>query len=287
MTPLLTRRSLLKTLSVSPAWNASRLDARQLRAIGAQLYTVRAVLPNRPVETLRAIREIGYTEVEATYDDHDKVWPAIAKCGLTPVSTHLKDTFLDDGQQDAFSRALEQVKGAGFRFAVIPALPEKERDDLKVLRGLGNRLNRAGEKARAAGLRLCYHNHAFDFRPVSGTTSFDMLVEHVDPKLCGFEVDCFWASVAGRDPAELIARLKGRVPMIHLKDKASGAAVRFDEQDKKPLREVGSGSIDWPKVLEAAQAAGVEHYFVEQDETPGDPLISLRKSWTYLDKLRF
>lgn len=282
-----TRRNMLRSLALSSAWTAAHLNARQLRAIGVQLYTVRDVLPKKPAETLRAIREMGYTELEATYDGLDKIWPAIAACGMRPVSIHLKDTFLDDAQQDAFARALEQCKQWGFQFAVLPAIPEKQRGDLDVLRGLGAKLNRAGEKARAAGLRFCYHNHAFDFRPLAGTTSFDMLVERVDPKLCGFEVDCFWASVAGRDPAELIARLKGRIPMIHLKDKASGAAVRFDESDKKPLREVGSGSIDWVKVLEAARAAGVEHYFVEQDVTPGDPLDSLRKSWAYLDKLQF
>ena len=272
-------------LSLSAAWTASRLEARRLRAIGVQLYTVRDVLPKKPVDTLRAIREIGYTELEATYDDLEKIWPAVASCGMAPVSIHLKDTFLDEGQQDAFARALDNCKKRGFQFAVLPAIPEKQRGDLEALRGLGDRLNRAGEKARAAGLRFCYHNHAFDFRPVEGTTGFDILMERVDPKLCGFEVDCFWASVAGRDPAELIRRLKGRVPMIHLKDKARGAAVRFDERDKTPLREVGSGSIDWPKVLSAAQASGVEYYFVEQDETPGDPLDSLRKSFAYLSSL--
>jgi len=29
--------------------------------------------------------------------------------------------------------------------------------------------------------------------------------------------------------------------------------------------EVGSGLIDWPRVLAAAQTAGVQHYFIEQE----------------------
>jgi hypothetical protein len=34
-----------------------------------------------------------------------------------------------------------------------------------------------------------------------------------------------------------------------------------------------------------ATAAGVAHYYVEQDHTPGDPLASLRQSYEYLRTL--
>jgi sugar phosphate isomerase/epimerase len=50
---------------------------------------------------------------------------------------------------------------------------------------------------------------------------------------------------------------------------------------------VGHGVIDWPKVLSAAASAGVAHYFVEQDQTPGDPVDSLRQSFGYLSKLNY
>jgi sugar phosphate isomerase/epimerase len=56
---------------------------------------------------------------------------------------------------------------------------------------------------------------------------------------------------------------------------------------KTAFREVGHGVIDWPKVLNAAESAGVSHYFVEQDQTPGDPVESLRQSFTYLSKLNY
>jgi sugar phosphate isomerase/epimerase len=45
---------------------------------------------------------------------------------------------------------------------------------------------------------------------------------------------------------------------------------------------VGSGSLDFPAILKAAPAAGVKHYFVEQDQTAGDPIESIRKSFDYL-----
>jgi hypothetical protein len=40
-------------------------------------------------------------------------------------------------------------------------------------------------------------------------------------------------------------------------------------------------------VLKAAADAGVKHYFVEQDQTPGDPVASLRQSFEYLKKLEY
>jgi len=39
--------------------------------------------------------------------------------------------------------------------------------------------------------------------------------------------------------------------------------------------------------LRAAASAGVQHYFVEQDQTPGDPVESLRQSFAYLSKLQY
>ena len=79
---------------------------------------------------------------------------------------------------------------------------------------------------------------------------------------------------------------KGRVALLHLKDKGKDQPVQYTEQvDRSAFKEVGSGSLDFAGLLKAAPAAGVKHYFVEQDQTPGDPLESLKKSFEYLSKL--
>jgi sugar phosphate isomerase/epimerase len=71
--------------------------------------------------------------------------------------------------------------------------------------------------------------------------------------------------------------------LLHLKDKAKDAPVQYTEDvPRTAFKEVGSGVLDFPAILKAAPAAGVKHYFVEQDQTPGDPLDSLRKSFEYL-----
>jgi len=207
---------------------------------------------------------------------------------LKAVSVHLDNTLMNPGKEDELARVIDQVKKWGFAYAVFPYLPPAERGGLDKFRALTDKLNRAGEKCRAAGLGFCYHNHAFEFEPMEGTTGFEVMMEGLDPNLCGFEVDCFWVSVAGHDPAALLQKLSGRVPLLHLKDKAPGTPVMFQESvDRSAFKEVGSGVIDWPAVLRAAASAGVQHYFVEQDQTPGDPVDSLRQSFGYLSKLRY
>jgi hypothetical protein len=38
--------------------------------------------------------------------------------------------------------------------------------------------------------------------------------------------------------------------------------------------------------LKTAASVGVKHFFVEQDQTPGDPIDSLKKSYDYLRSVK-
>ncbi len=284
---MLSRRSFLQAGSVAAAL-CGRGQARQLQTIGVQLYTVRTVLPEKPAETLRAIEAIGYREVEPTFATLDAIWPALKATSLKPVSVHLDSKVVTQGSDDELSRVVDQVKQRGFEFAVFPYLPPAERGGLDAIKKLAGKLNRAGQKCQAAGLGFCYHNHAFEFEPVGDTIPFHVLLDETDAKLVGIELDCFWVSVAGHDPVEMISHHGDRIPLLHLKDKAKDTPVRYNESvPRTTFKEVGNGVIDWPKVLEAAASAGVKHYFVEQDQTPGDPLVSLKESFGYLSKLSY
>jgi sugar phosphate isomerase/epimerase len=281
------RRDFLQATSLVAALGASG-RAAQLKTLGVQLYTVRTVLPQKPQDTLNAIRAIGYQEVEATYAGLDGLWPMLQASGLKPVSIHLDSGSVTQGKPDDLSPIFDQLKKRGFQYAVFPYLPEPERGGIDEIKAIAEKLNRAGEKCRAAGMSFCYHNHAFEFATEKGATLFQVMLEHTDPKLVAFELDVFWVSVAGLDPAEFLQKLAGRVPLLHLKDKAEGTAVMYKESvPPTAFKEVGSGVLDWPKVLRAAAAAKVAHYFVEQDQTPGDPVDSLRQSFGYLSKLSY
>jgi sugar phosphate isomerase/epimerase len=279
------RRRFLQATALASLSTASR--AAQLPSIGVQLYTVRGVLPQKPAETLNAIRAMGYREIEATFAGFDKLWPLVQASGLKAVSMHVDNQLMtkDAGEM---SRVVDQLKGYGFQYAVHPYVPLEDRGGPDVMKALAGKLNLFGEKCRAAGMQAAYHNHAFESAPAGNQTLFQVLIDNTDKNLVGFEVDCFWISVAGNDPAEFIRKLSGRVPLLHLKDKARGTEQRFNESvPPAAFKEVGNGVLDWPGILRAAAAAGVQRYFVEQDQTPGDPLESLRQSYNYLSRLSY
>jgi sugar phosphate isomerase/epimerase len=261
--------------------------AAQLKSIGVQLYTVRTVLPQKPEETLKAIRAIGYQEVEATWAGFDKIFPLVQAAGLKAVSMHVDNKLMTKGA-DEMSRVVEALKGWDFKYAVHPYVPAEDRGGADVMKAMADKLNLFGAKCNAVGIQAAYHNHAFESASAGDQTLFQVLIDNTDKKLVGFEVDCFWISVAGNDPAAFIQKLNGRVPLLHLKDKAQGTEQRFNEQvPRTAFKEVGNGVLDWPGILRAAAAAGTQHYFVEQDQTPGDPLESIKQSYTYLSKLNY
>src|SRR3984885_14684895 len=279
--PAIGRRSFLTLAATAVAG-----QARALKVVGVQLYTVRSILPQKPLETLRAIEKVGYREVEVTAENLDAIWPSLQKTSLKAVSAHLSDElFMRD--QAKLPPALDDAKKRGFEYVVCPYIKPSDRGGVEVIRKLGDTLNAAGELCNKAGLRLCYHNHAFEYQPTPDGRLLDVLMKTADPKLVSLELDVMWAHVGGADPVSILQQYGDRIPLVHLKNVAPSVETRYNENiPRTAFRELGNGSVDIPAVLRAAKQAGVKHYFVEQDYTPGDPLQSLRESFQYLEGLK-
>jgi sugar phosphate isomerase/epimerase len=275
------------------------------RAFGVQLYTVRSLLHADAVRTLTSIYAMGFTEIELHCPDIEQFLPLVRGAGLNVVSTHVPTTFLtgdqpppwnapananaDNASNDRLLRQFERIRAGGLTHVVLAQLlpDERGRDKSSWLR-FGDWMNEIGRLASRTQLALAYHNHAFEFAPHrDGFRPFDVLVDTFDPALVYFELDVFWSQMAGVDPAGLVRSLGSRVALLHLKDKAAHASLETDEQmvPSSAFVEVGSGDLDMPAILRAAEAVGVHHVFVEQDHTPGDPLDSLERSAKYLQTL--
>ena len=278
--PSVSRRSFLTAAATTAA-----LRARALPTVGVQLYTVRRVLPKHPLETLRAIEQIGYREVECTLDHLDDIWPSLKQTSLRPVSVHLDpQVFLHE--PDKLPAALDEARKHDFEYVVCPWIDPRDRGGVEMIRKLGASLNHAGELAHQSGMHLCYHNHAFEYRPTPEGRLLDVLLKSTDPKLVSLELDVMWAHVGGADPVALLKQYGNRIPLVHLKNVAPGTGHRFNEMiPAKAFRELGNGEVDIAAVIRTAKETGVKHYFVEQDETPGDPVASLRQSFQYLEGL--
>lgn len=275
--------------------------AKALFAPGVQLYTVRDELAKQPMAMLQAIAEIGYREVEVLRNQVKTIAPLLKRVNLTPVSLHFETPLLTGNWtawQHAdmppiepgvtFERCVALARDHGFRYIVFNYLSPEERLGLDFYRALSDKLNRAAQKAAAAGLQFCYHNHDFEFQPKPGGRPIDVLLQHLDPKLIRLEVDAFWVSMAGVNAAEFLRDHADRVALVHLKDRARGTPVHYDiaTVPNEAYRELGAGDLPLRDILDAISHTSARHVFVEQDFSK-DPIASLRESYEYLARSHF
>jgi len=132
----------------------------------------------------------------------------------------------------------------------------------------------------AKGLEVGYHNHAHELcraHDSPATTPLDLLINECDKKVW-FEIDTYWIAFGGGDPAAWIDRVAGRIPCVHFKD-----LLITPDQKQQKMVEIGSGNLNWPRILDACKRAKVEWYLIERDAGDLDPFDSLKIS---LDNLR-
>ena len=146
--------------------------------------------------------------------------------------------------------------------------------------------NNLGKLTKNAGMQFAYHNHNHEFRVYDGVVAYDELLRSTDPSLVKMELDCFWMTLAGKDPVEYMRKNPGRFPLLHIKGLKPGYAPTTDGFKGNPFTEVGHGSINWKRIFEAARVGGLKHYYVEQDQWDRPSLESAAMSATYLKNLQ-
>jgi sugar phosphate isomerase/epimerase len=269
----LTRRKLLAVLGVAGLGGWRMAWPRAYDRLGVQLYTVRTALSRDFEGTLAALSRIGFREVE-THDYFGRsaaeVRAVLDGVGLTAAAAHVTIEALERD----LPQLLEHAATVGHRWIVVPFLGGPFRSADGYARA-GEVLSRAAEQAAAAGIRVGYHNHDFEFADVDGRTGMDRLLAASSPQV-GVELDVYWIVRAGGDPFAFIRQHASRVRLLHLKD--SGGAPTHE------MRDVGAGTIDWKALLATAKQAGVEHVFVEHDR-PTDPLASVQASFDHLRRV--
>lgn len=251
--------------------------------IALQMYTVREDAQRDFSGTLRAVAAMGYPAVQlAGYGGlaADALRDLLGELDLAVAGSHIGlDRLIEATDEEiAFNLAL------GNRDLVCPAPPPNRRATVDDFRWLADQLNAVGRRCQAAGARLSYHNHAFEFTRfatesggATTTSAFalDLLLAWTEPTLVYFEPDVYWIARAGEDPAAYLHRYTGRCPLVHLKDVANDAEGSFAE--------VGEGRLDFEPIFSAAETGGAEWYVVEQDRCSGPAMASARLS---LENLR-
>jgi len=241
--------------------------------IALQLYTVRDELEKDFEGTLRKVAKIGYEGVEfAGFGDlpASRIHSLLKELDLKPAAAHVPIEKLEEDLETVVEYILE----VGTDYIVVPWLPEQRRRDRKKWRSVAHTLSDIAKEIQDYDLKLCYHNHAFEFEKFGNEYGFDIFFEAADPDLVYAELDTYWVKYGGEDPAEYIKKLSGRCPLLHLKDMA-------DDKDRS-FAEVGEGTLNFDSIFEAAEQSGVQWYIVEQDKCSRPPLESARISYENL-----
>ena len=299
-----TRRQFLRTTSGTVAGGALALCAPFAAAtplglpLGIQLYSVREQLAKDYPGTLKKLSALGYQEVEAAgfFDQPaDGVKAALREAGLRMPSSHYSYTTLQKGFDDivAYGRAL----GLEYIVCSFPGIKNPSRLQDQSRRGVvlgftledyrwnADQFNVWGRKVKEAGMKFGYHNHTMEFTDLNGTTGFDEMMQHTDPELVTFEMDCGWVTVGGGDPAAYLRKYPTRISMLHIKD-FKPTEKPATVLDPPPAAELGQGTVKFNAIFEAARGAHIRHMFVEQEAFDMPPFDALRVDAQYMRAVR-
>ena len=255
--------------------------------MGLQLFTVRDALERDVLETLKALKAMGYTNFESYgYNVADQTYygmspeqfkQMLGDLGLATNSGHYgfsdylrasKDEILryTDGCIDGASRL-------GDEYIVWPIVGERDRNP-EGFKMLVEKLNIIGERASAAGMGFAYHNFGYEFVEYAEFMPYRYIIEQTDPSQVKLEVDFYWVAHAGvYTPKEVIELAPGRFPLWHIKDM---------DKISRDYTELGSGSIDYTTLMPDPMRAGLKHHYIEQGGNfAQDSMSSVAQSAAY------
>lgn len=247
--------------------------------LGAQLYTLREHLKTAEAvdETFSRLATIGFKAVQASGIGADVAPETVAelaqKYDLTIAATHMA--------WDAFRNNTEEVirihKLWNCPHSAIGGL-SGEYFSLDGLKRFASELAPVVKQLNAAGLDFSYHNHSHELAHYEGRPWLDWLFETIPADQLKAEIDVYWITAGGGDPAHWIRKTGKRQPLVHLKDMIPlpDRTVRFAP--------VGSGNLNWPAILQACKEVEAKWLLIEQDQCyDACPFDCLEQSLRFLE----
>jgi acetyl esterase/lipase/sugar phosphate isomerase/epimerase len=254
--------------------------------IGLQLYSLRAQFARDVAASLDRVRDFGiqYVELAGTYNlPPEKFKEQLDAKGLKPISGH----FPFERLRDKVEEVAREAKALGLQYVGCAWIPHQGRFDEKAMREAITVFNRAGEALAKHGLKFFYHLHGYEFQPHASGTLFDLMMAETRPEFVRYQMDVFWVVHPGQDPVKLLEKYAGRFELMHVKDMKKGTPTGILTGQSEVTNDVtiGTGMMDWPAILKAAQKAGVKWYFIE-DESPTS-VEQIPQSLRYLERVKF
>ena len=255
--------------------NANKVDM----PVGFQSWTIKDKLSSDFAGTLKLMADQGYKLIEMcspkgyeqigfgafTKMKTSDIRKTIEDAGMTCPSCHFgaaefNDENLDDRIQFAKDMGMTQMICSTFWLPKTATINDYQAS--------ADKLNKAAEKIKKAGLQAGFHNHDFEFVKLDGQLIYDALLGRFDPDLVKLQFQT-QVIVHGYKAADYFNKYPGRFISAHLSDWTV---------DKKEVA-VGQGVIDWKEFFTAAKTGGVKNIFVEMAAD------KFKDSATYINRL--
>jgi sugar phosphate isomerase/epimerase len=241
-----------------------------------QLYSARSFPPQQTV--LERLSEIGYQAVEAwlpDYEDDPKGFRAsLDAAGLHCMGFHMPFSGLVDEPQ----RFIEIAHTIGDKPLMIPPflMPSERPQDVDGWKRIGELLTKGAEAAMAAGLRVAWHNHEYEYRILpDGSRPIDHLLA-AGAEVVGLEIDLAWVTRGWADPEAELKGFAQQIYCIQIKDTAAPGTL----DDQNGWRATGDGVIDWQKLWPLFSKTPAEYLVVEHDR-PNDWQVVAQRSFDF------
>jgi sugar phosphate isomerase/epimerase len=173
---------------------------------------------------------------------------------------------------------IEEHQTIGCKYTAIGGYWEKGEATAETWSQFAARFSRIVKNFAGSGVAIGYHNHSHELVKYGRSTALDILIEKLDRSIW-IEIDTYWITHGGGDPAQWIKRVAGRIPCVHLKD------MGINAKREQFMAEVGEGNLNWTDILAACRSSGVQWYIVEQDTCYRDPFESLAISLKNLQSM--
>lgn len=258
------------------------------KPLAIQLYTVRDAVSENLEKALEKLADLGFSELEiygynGTFfgKSRNEFLAILKNVGLKVISSHHttgilhqeKGTLIND-----WEKSIEDLHFIGSKYMVCSYLFPEERT-FENYKKLPELLNKSGELTGKVGIQFAYHNHDFEFEKLDAQqTIYDFILENTSFDSVKMELDLYWISKAGLDPLFYFEKYPKRFPLWHIKD------MKLKTKD---FAEIGNGTVDFKRIFEAKEKAGLKHWFLEQDSSDKNIFESIQISKKYISEHNF
>ena len=279
--PAISKREFLKLSATALATAAfagvpNALSAAQAAKkkipVGLQLYSVRNECQKDLVGTITQVSKIGYKGVEfAGYYGRDAktLRQILDDANLKCCGTH---TALDTLLGDNLAKTIEFNQTLGNQFLIVPGLGGKYTSSREAWKKTAELFNELADKVKPHKMRVGYHNHTTEFKPLDGELPWDTFFGGTKKEVV-MQFDTGNAMIGGGDATVFLKKYPGRATTVHIKPFSKA----------KPNALLGEDELPWPDIFKLCEtSARTQWYIVEYESDAFPPLISVEKCFNVL-----